>query len=81
MLQRTRQGSCTCAGSAALGAGQSYRVDLCCAFSVLQGEKSAAEQEAQLSQWSRLHWVRTGLSLTSLAVMLATVLGAKRSRA
>jgi hypothetical protein len=45
----------------------------------LQDEKDPAQQEAQLARWSRLHWVRTGLSLTSLAVMLATVLGADRS--
>lgn len=44
-----------------------------------QDEKDPAQQEAQLARWSRLHWVRTGLSLTSLAVMLATVLGTDRS--
>lgn len=45
----------------------------------LQDEKDPAQQEAQLARWNRLHWVRTGLSLTSLAVMLATVLGTDRS--
>lgn len=68
-------------GSAVLAAAHTCgSVHLCCALAVPQGAKDAAEQEAQLSQWSRLHWVRTGLSLTSLAVMLATVLGGERSR-
>jgi hypothetical protein len=52
---------------------------VCCAC--MQSEKASAVQEGQLHQWSRLHWVRTGLSLTSLAVMVATVLRAERSRA
>ena len=44
----------------------------------LQAEKDAGKQAAELSQWDKLHWVRTGLSLASLAVMVATVAGAAR---
>lgn len=40
----------------------------------MQDSKDEAEQAALLDRWARLHWVRTGLSLTSLAVMLAVVL-------
>lgn len=46
---------------------------------ITQSEKDASQQQAQLSRWSQLHWVRTGLSLTSLAVMVATVIGTQRS--
>lgn len=44
----------------------------------LQSEKASDKQAAELSQWDKLHWVRTGLSLASLAVMVATVAGAAR---
>jgi hypothetical protein len=48
---------------------------------ISQAEKDPAKQEAELRQWDKLHWVRTGLSLASLAVMVATVLGREGSKA
>jgi hypothetical protein len=44
-----------------------------------QDAEGAAEQDALLQRWARLHWVRTGLSATSFAVMVATLVSKRSS--